>query len=290
MHQPKTPPSLEDGTTWLPLEIIWIIIKELLIDLPFAAGRKSEPTTSPMLFNILTLNRHLHKLAVKAVYRTIILSSSYLLRRFYHVASSSPHLTCLVHNLWMGTLQLDSFSDSKRCSPPTPIMVEYILSKAPKIKRLALPATFIPHKFAELGSEIEHLRVGGGFIPNLPCKVKTVHIHGSIQTSVARYLKQRGIKRVVYDLERPCAPGAVGHIIHELLGVKAGQDDGELQLEFVIHSRISNWMRDQLSHVNSDNLLEGAFAVRTRRSTCIMASPRRTRCEEWAGTIANPEV
>jgi hypothetical protein len=170
-------------------------------------------------------------------------------------------------------------------------MVEYILSRAPLIKRLALPASFIPRKIVELGSEIEHLRIGGGSIPNLPCKTKTVHIHGSIQPSVAGFLKQGGIKHIIYDLDRPYAPGAVGRIIREWLGVKAGGDGAEIQLEFMIHPRISNWMSDELSRAKSDDSLEGALVVHTRRSICMRTSSTRlTHCEEWAREITYKEV
>ncbi|QRW17127.1 hypothetical protein RhiXN_05129 [Rhizoctonia solani] len=287
MYPPDASSSPENGAKVLPLEIIWIIIKELLIDgLPITVCHKSKVDPSPILPSILTLNHHFHKLVIRATYHTIILSSFRLFRRFYHVASNSPHLTCLVHNLWIGTPHLNSFPDSKRCSPPTQVMLEFILSKTPRLQSLALPAVFAPHRFAELGNGIEHITIGGGSISSLPYSVKTVHIHGSIQPSVARYLKQGSVRCVVYDIERPSAPGAVGHIIHELMGTDVRKDDSGFRLEFVIHPRLSNWINNELSRVGLDGSSSEAFMVHIKDATCIVASfARRTYCDEWLGAI-----
>ncbi|KDN42767.1 hypothetical protein RSAG8_06521, partial [Rhizoctonia solani AG-8 WAC10335] len=186
--------SLEARTPQLPPEIIWIIIKDLLDDLSIAP---------PIPLNILTLNRHLHKLAVGAVYDTIIIPSLRLLYRFRKVIGGSPHLAYLVHNLWIGTPRLRTFQDVKQDRYGPFVAVDYILSKSPMIKKIALPSVLFPFEFAKLGSGIEHVTIGGGAIPELPCKVKTVHINGSIQPSRVQCLKQKTLRRIVFDLEGP---------------------------------------------------------------------------------------
>ncbi|KAH7335253.1 hypothetical protein B0J17DRAFT_630337 [Rhizoctonia solani] len=206
----------EESAPQLPPEIIWIIIiKDLLVDLSTAACRGSEAVTSYIPPNILKLNRYIHKLVLTTAYDTIALTSPDLLYQFGNVVSNLPHLACLVHNLWVSTPRLGTFAVGWISSV---IAIGHILSKAPMIKRFALPTSLFLLEYAKLGSAIEHITIGGGEIPELPCKVKTVHIYGPILCSRIPRLKRDALRHVVCDMKRPCRPGEIGRIIQELLG------------------------------------------------------------------------
>lgn len=261
MPYPKVlSPSHNNRVPQLPFELIWIIIEQALADLTIISCGELKVTSPPIPLYLLLLNRRIYALVVKLAYRTITISSSRSLARFLSVVTHSPHLSNLVHNLWIGTSNLEAFPHQVGWAP---CVIARILSKSPRLKRVALPAAFFPPNFVMFGSAIEHITFGGGSVPGLPLEAQTVHVYGLVQPSWVRRLAKGALRRVVCDLRRPCALGAIENVIQELFDDKALRKDNGFQVELIVPEGLETWLRTEMSSIGElEDRYCGSLVVR----------------------------
>lgn len=253
----------------LPLELIWLILEQTLSHPPvYTCGN-----TTAIPLHILTLNRTLHTLVTKLIYRTIVISSSRVLARFLSLVTRSPHLARLVQNLWIGTPRLEAFAHQVGW---VPFAVGRILGLAPGIRRLALPAGFFPPDFCTTsGGTITHVTANGGGIPQLPPYVEVAHVYGLVQPRRIGCSKKGSLRRVVCELKRPCAPRAVARFVQELLGSEREQLG--MELELVVGLGLEKWLEEELLAVKERVFGEG-LKVRVKGN---QEAKGESYCDKW---------
>lgn len=245
------------GPSSLPTEIIWLILEQALAHPP--AYSKDSPTRFP--FHILTLNRAIHALIIKSIYRTIIISSSRTLARFLSLLSCSPHIAGLVQSLWIGTPRLEAFAHQVGW---VSFAVGRILKLATSIRRLALPYAFFPADFGTTSREsITHVTANGGGIPQLPWHIEVVHVYGLVQPGRIGCVKTTLLRRMVCELRRPCAPGAVARFVHEFLGGDRQMGTGP-ELALVVVTGLESWLKEELLEVNEEYVFREDLKTRVR--------------------------
>ncbi|QRV88903.1 hypothetical protein RhiJN_16921 [Ceratobasidium sp. AG-Ba] len=247
----------------LPFELIWAIVEQTLLQLSHNARGKDISIVIPI--HLITLNRVMHTLVLKLVYQTVILSSSRAVSKFLYFLTSCPNVANLVRNLWIGTARLEAFAHQVGW---VPCAIKRILERARHIKRLALPAAFYPIGLNEVS--LDHLTVNGGGFVGLLGKPNTLHIYGLAQTEVLRRSVEKDLGRVICEIKRPCAPGAIAHLIDEL----SGCGKVNLQLELVVGPGLETWLDEEL--VSVQGICSGV-TVRTKVEV-LDESP----AEEWA--------
>lgn len=262
-------------TPQLPPELIWAIIELSLTDLGVVTSSSPGAIASPIPLHLLTLSRGLYALVIKLAYRTIIISSSRSLAGFFTAVTHSPHLSSLVCNLWVGTPHLEAFNHQYGW---VPCIIGRILASIPGLKRLALPASFLPPNFGISQSAIKHITFGGGSVPDLPLEVETIHVHGLILPSRIKYLKKGVLRRIVCDLRRPCAPGEIGHLIQALFGSASEGRSERFRLELVVPEGLETWLEDEMSQVAVDSLARESLVIRARKAQNVKSE---SSCDEW---------
>ncbi|KAG9073416.1 hypothetical protein FS749_015249 [Ceratobasidium sp. UAMH 11750] len=249
----------------LPLELIWLIIEQTLLQSSYDARKDDNIVTIPA--HLITLNRVIHNLVIKLVYRTVIISSSRVLAKFLSLLASSPTIASLVQNIWVGTPRLEAFAHQVGW---VPCAVKRILEMTKNMKRLALPAGFFPPGPNRI--TIRHLTVNGSGFTKLPNGTHTLHTYGLAQPAAVRNLQNRELRQVVCELRRPCAPGAVGRFVRDLLE----GSEGYLVLELVVSGELRAWLDEELLGVR-ESCLRGTLKLRIKGAKGMNESP----LDEW---------
>ncbi|KAG9127910.1 hypothetical protein FRC07_007561, partial [Ceratobasidium sp. 392] len=167
-------PASDLVTPHLPLELIWLIIEQTLLQCLHSARKDEYVVAIPN--HLIALNRAIHTLVVKLVYRTVILSSCRVLAKFLSLLTRSLSIADLVQNIWIGTPRLEAFAHQVGW---VPCAVQRILEKAKNVKRLALPAAFFPPSPDRVA--IYHLTMNGIGFTELPKETNTLHVYGLVR-------------------------------------------------------------------------------------------------------------
>jgi hypothetical protein len=103
--------------------------------------------------------------------------------------------------------------------------------------------------------------------------METLRVYGLIWLAVVEGPGNEGLRRLVCELRRPCAPGAVRRFVREAL---RGSDVGFI-LELVVSEGLKDWLGEELAEVGEKGSFRGSLKVH-------MKKPQTTRedyCDEW---------
>ncbi|KAG8696298.1 hypothetical protein FRC09_008600 [Ceratobasidium sp. 395] len=252
----------------LPLELIWLIVEQILLH-----DTSKDKYILAIPTHLITLNRVIYGLVTKLAYRTIILPSSRALAKFVSLLTNSPNIADLVRNIWIGTPRLEAFAHQVGW---VPCAVQRLLERAKNVKRLALPAAFFPPSSDRVA--VCYLTVSGSGVMEPLKDTNTLHVYGLPQPAVVRGSQQKGLRKVVCELKRPCAPGAVGQLVRNLL-----EDSGmELELELSVPEGLGAWLDEELIEVRQI-CLYGNLKLRTNRTIHTDESS----CDRWVRECAS---
>ncbi|KAH7335254.1 hypothetical protein B0J17DRAFT_719796 [Rhizoctonia solani] len=158
----------------IPPEIILHVMMYVIADI--------KVTERSELNGFLSTDRMIYSMLSEKLYRTSVLCTPRMPSRFAEALASSPRLSSLTENVWIGTLKFEIFGGSQIGT--TSSSIARILALTPNLRRLALPSEYFPRLVPpNIMPQITHLTITDDLFPPSTPKIltlHTIHIYGPL--------------------------------------------------------------------------------------------------------------